>query len=106
MPLVSLLQSPRAARAPDVSPTANESEIAATAKNFIKDRFTYAATAIAYTSFPSSDANSRYYEDRLATNLRIALQDYEPGPATLSLALGETAQAAGSLIPGVLGKLV
>jgi hypothetical protein len=75
-------------------------------RNLIKDRFTFAATAIAYTTFPSADGNSRAYEDRLATNLRIALQDSEPNPATLSFALGETAQAAGSLIPGVLGERV
>ena len=103
---VTITGSSRAARAPAVSPTADESEIAATAKNFIKDRFTFAATAIAYTSFPSPDGNSRAYEDRLAQQLRIALQDSEPNPATLSFALGETAQAAGSLIPGVLGDSV
>jgi len=103
---VTITGSSRAARAPDVSPMADESEIAATARNFIKDRVTFAATAAAYTSFPSPDGNSRSFEDRLATNLRIALQDCEPNPATLTFALGETAQAAGSLIPGVLGERV
>ena len=102
---VSITGSSRAARAPDVSPTADESDIAATARKFIRDRFKFAATAIPYTSFPSPDGN-RNYEDRLATNLRIALLDSEPNPATLSFALGETAQAAGSLIPGVVGERV
>jgi hypothetical protein len=81
---VTITGSSRAARAPAVSPTADESEIVATAKNFIKDRFTFAATAIAYTSFPSPDGNSRAHEDRLATQLRIALQDSDPKPATLA----------------------
>ena len=103
---VTITGSSKAARAPDVSPTANASEIAATAMKFIKDRFAFAATAIPYTTFPAADGNSRYYEDRLTTNLRIAQQDPEPTPATLTFALGETAQAAGSLIPGVLGERV
>ena len=55
---VTITGSSRAARAPEVSPTADESEIAATAKKFIRDRFTFAAEAVAYTSFPSPDGKN------------------------------------------------
>ena len=72
----------------------------------MKSRFTFAATTPSYFSFPSVDVNLRCIEDRLTADLRLAQQDSDPNPASLSFALGETAQAARCLIPGLGGERV
>lgn len=97
---VRITGSSRLATVPDV-----QTEIAKAAADFVQSRFKFAATATPYTSFPS-DGNTRCFEDRLTAQLQQALHDPDPGPVTLSVALGETAQAAKSLIPGVLGERV
>ena len=102
---VRITGSSRPATVPDVQTAVNESEIAKAAADFVQSRFKFAATATPYTSFPS-DGNTRCFEDRLTAYLRQALHDPDPGPVTLSVALGETAQAAKSLIPSVLGERV
>ena len=102
---VRITGSSRPATVPDVQTAVNESEIAKAAADFVQSRFKFAATATPYTSFPS-DGNTRCFEDRLTAQIQQALHDPDPGPVTLSVALGETAQAAKSLIPGVLGERV
>lgn len=104
---VQITGSSRAARVPDVSAaSAEESVIAVASAEFVRSRFKFAAEANPYTSFPNPDVNARFFEDRLSDHLRIALNDSNPNPASLSFALGETAQAARSLVPGVRGERV
>ena len=102
---VSITGSSRHASVRDVQLAVNDSEIAAAAADFVQSRFKFAATATPYTSYPS-DGITRYFEDRLTAQLQLALHDPDPGPVTLSVALGETAQAAKCLIQGVLGERV
>ena len=104
---VSITGTSRVASSPSVhDPTADPAAIATAAAEFVKSRFTFAAATPSYFSFPSVDVNLRCIEDRLTANLRLAQQDSDPNPASLSFALGDSAQAARCLIPGLGGERV
>ena len=86
--------------------TADHAAIATAAAEFVRNRFAFAASSVPYGSYPSSDISLRGFEDRLTGFIRQALQDDNPNPASLGFALGETAQAARCLIPGLGGERV
>ena len=85
---------------------ADQAAVVKAAADFVKSRFDFAASSVSYLSYPSPDVNSRCFEDRLTRCIQQAQQDSDPTAASLSFALGETAQAARCLIPGLIGERV